>query len=76
MLKWWEENGPPVYIAAAGYLGRSETRKKTAPQKGPLQFPPTPGPQKLIDAKPDTDSGDLNELVNMFRNMGGGFRVN
>jgi hypothetical protein len=21
MLEWWEENGPPVYISVASYLG-------------------------------------------------------
>jgi hypothetical protein len=33
MAKNWEENGPPVYIAVAAYLGMvgKKTKKKAAP---------------------------------------------
>lgn len=77
MLDWWKYNGPPTYIAAAGYMGLIKDRPKTKTPKEPLQFPLSPGPQKLVEApKSKAGTGDLNELVSMFRNMGGGFRVN
>jgi hypothetical protein len=28
MVDWWSDNGPPVYIAAAAYLGLVKTNKK------------------------------------------------
>lgn len=28
MQDWWVENGPPVYMAVAGYLGLIKTRSK------------------------------------------------
>lgn len=78
MQDWWKYNGPPTYIAAAAYMGLTKERPKlNAAPKGPLQFPRSPGPQKLIETKPAAnEGGDLNELVSMFRNMGGGFKVN
>lgn len=29
MCDWWEKNGPPVYVAAAAYLGLIKTDKKS-----------------------------------------------
>jgi hypothetical protein len=28
MMKWWEENGPPTYVAAAAYLGLIKPKKR------------------------------------------------
>lgn len=36
MLKWWEENGPPVYITAASYLGLVKPKKKASQDTGNL----------------------------------------
>lgn len=33
MVKWWEENGPPVYVAAAAYLGLIKPKKKSSTGK-------------------------------------------
>lgn len=33
MQKWWTDNGPPVYMAVAGYLGLI---KKPEPKKGTM----------------------------------------
>lgn len=35
MLEWWAENGPPVYVAAAAYLGLIKSKPKAGtPAKG------------------------------------------
>lgn len=31
MIDWWSENGPPVYVSVAGYLGL--IKKKAKPKK-------------------------------------------
>lgn len=33
MVAWWEENGPPVYVAAAAYLGLIKPAKGSKSQK-------------------------------------------
>lgn len=53
MVDWWENNGPPVYIAAAGYLGLIKPSNKTKVAKGK-------------DGKPvKQESGNLNDLLKM-----------
>ena len=32
MLDWWEQNGPPVYMSVAAYLGLYD-KKKTSQKK-------------------------------------------
>lgn len=32
MLDLWDQNGPPVYLAVAGYLGLIKTKGKTRKQ--------------------------------------------
>lgn len=36
MLDWWLENGPPVYVAAAAYLGLIKDKKTSSskPEEG------------------------------------------
>lgn len=36
MLDWWNENGPPVYISAAAYLGLTKPSSKTKDEPGDL----------------------------------------
>lgn len=52
MVKWWEEMGPPVYVAAAAYLGLIKTKKELS---SPSQ---TQGSGK--------DPGNLEELAKLF----------
>lgn len=49
MIDWWEDNGPPVYIAAAAYLGLVKSKKKSTGKP----------------AKDGHPGGDLNELAKM-----------
>lgn len=35
MTSWWEQNGPPVYVAAAAYLGLIKTKKKSSKSQEP-----------------------------------------
>lgn len=60
MIDWWKHNGPPVYVAAAGYLGLIKERKPTSTAK------PATGGHK---------GGDLNELFKMA-GPGGMIRFN
>jgi|AraplaMF_Col_mMF_1032025.scaffolds.fasta_scaffold64334_2 hypothetical protein len=60
MLEHWGKNGPPVYVAAAAYLGLLKTPPKV--KKG--------GPGKTTVASPQ-GGGDLNDLVKMFQGTGG-----
>jgi len=63
MIAWWEDNGPPVYIAAAGYLGLikdPKSKKKTDTGK------PASGGHR---------GNDLNELLKMA-GRGGEIRFN
>lgn len=50
MLDWWSNNGPPVYIAVAGYLGLIKEDKA--------------GSQPKAIPKPK-ESGNLNDLLKM-----------
>lgn len=36
MLDWWLENGPPVYVAAAAYLGLNKSASKSNKGSGDL----------------------------------------
>lgn len=36
MVDWWEQNGPPVYISAASYLGLVKPKKKGSQAPGNL----------------------------------------
>lgn len=74
MLDLWEEQGPPVHIAAAAYLGLIGKKKKKRPGSG---MPPRPFDNKnpfAIHDKPapqHSEGGDLNDLVKMFAGTGG-----
>jgi hypothetical protein len=64
MIDHWAEQGPPVYVSVAAYLGFSG--KKAEP------------PVKVVDGKPvktttSTKTGDLNQLASMFAKSGGNF---
>lgn len=49
MLDWWSDNGPPVYIAVAGYLGLiKEDKAGSVPQ-----------------AEKPKETGNLNDLLKM-----------
>jgi len=61
MVDWWKENGPPVYIAVAGYLGLIKDKKSKAPVGKPAS-----GGHK---------GNDLNELLKMA-GKGGEIRLN
>lgn len=51
MVDWWEHNGPPVYVAAAGYLGLLKPKSSKAKDKS---------------GKPiKQDTGNLNDLLKM-----------
>lgn len=49
MVEWWKNNGPPVYIAAAGYLGLIKEPSKQTKNGKPVK----------------QESGNLNELLKM-----------
>lgn len=51
MLDWWSDNGPPVYIAVAAYLGLVKTSKK--------------GQSNGKPAKDGHPGNDLNELLKL-----------
>lgn len=51
MTDWWSNNGPPVYIAAAGYLGLIKPSSKQTKNGKP------------VAAKQET--GNLNDLLKM-----------
>lgn len=36
MIKWWSDNGPPVYVSVAGYLGLIKKKKKKSQSPGDL----------------------------------------
>lgn len=38
MMEWWSENGPPVYVAAAAYLGliKPASKKSSKAETGDL----------------------------------------
>ena len=36
MIEWWSENGPPVYVSVAGYLGLIKKKKKKNQAPGDL----------------------------------------
>jgi len=55
MVDWWMDNGPPVYIAVAGYLGLIKD-KNSRKDKGSNTL---------------ANTGDLNELARMFQGNGG-----
>lgn len=60
MLSHWEKNGPPVYVAVAGYLGLIATEDKKKPSES--------------SSKPIGNSGekgDLNDLARMLSGSGG-----
>lgn len=50
MLDWWKESGPPVYIAAAGYLGLIKPSSSTP---------------KATNTAEKKETGDLRELLKM-----------
>lgn len=49
MVDWWDENGPPVYIAVASYLGLIKTKTKGSSKSGSSSQAP----------------GDLNDLLKL-----------
>jgi hypothetical protein len=51
MVEFWSENGPPVYVSAAAYLGLIKPKKKRSSQGKP--------------AKEGHRGDDLNELLKM-----------
>lgn len=61
MLDHWEDFGPPVYIAAAAYLGL--TKKRTSGGD-------TPAPDRP-KTEEEEKYGNLNELASMFVGSGG-----
>ena len=52
MVEFWAENGPPVYVSAAAYLGLIKSKKKKASSQGK-------------PAKGGHRGDDLNELLKM-----------
>ena len=59
MVDHWLKNGPPVYVAAAVYLGLTKGDKETS-KKIPSNMPGKPG-----------EEGNLNELFNLLSGSGG-----
>lgn len=60
MVDHWTENGPPVYMAVAGYLGLIKEKKKGDKPSG--------SGNSSNDAK---RYGNLEELAAMFNGTGG-----
>lgn len=63
MSDHWDENGPPVYIAVAGYLGmfkKDKDKKRDFEQDSPTGIP-----------GPEQGGNDPNELVHMLSETGG-----
>lgn len=59
MLSWWEDNGPPVYISVASYLGLNKPKDKKKPRA------------KQVDADSSDNEANLENLVRMFSGSNG-----
>lgn len=64
MVDHWEKNGPPVYIAVAGYLGLIGTKDGKKPTGGDA-----PKASKPIGS--NGEKGNLNDLAALLSGSGG-----